>query len=110
MAQRFGSSFERVEVVHNARTCAIRRAAEAMLEHGVNIVAVTDRGVPGRPVRPIRMTTPLGRVSRAARTGSSMLLSTWGWCWPDTEKAHGSPPDWCQVTARMMFGFTVRVQ
>jgi hypothetical protein len=30
------------------------------LEHGVNIVAVTDRGVPGRPVRPTRMTTVSG--------------------------------------------------
>jgi hypothetical protein len=33
---------------HNATSCAIWRAAEAMLEYGVNIVAVTDRGVPGR--------------------------------------------------------------
>jgi hypothetical protein len=37
---------------HNATSSAIWRAAEAMLEHGVNIVAVTDRGVPGMPVTP----------------------------------------------------------
>jgi hypothetical protein len=46
MAQWFGSPVERVEVLHNSTSCAIRRAAGVMLEHGANIVAVTDRGVP----------------------------------------------------------------
>jgi hypothetical protein len=39
-----------------------------------------------------------------------MLLRICGWCRPDTENAQGSPPDWCQVSACMMFGSTVRVQ
>ncbi len=60
MAQWFGSAFERAEVLHGSTSCAIRRAADAMLEHGVNIVAVTDGGVPGRPVSPTRMTTVFG--------------------------------------------------
>jgi hypothetical protein len=46
MARWFGSAFERPEVLHAATSCAIWRAAAAMLEHAVNIVAVTDRGVP----------------------------------------------------------------
>ena len=60
MAQRFRSPFERVAALHSATSCAIRRAAAATLEHGVNIVAVTDRGVPGRPARPTRMMTVFG--------------------------------------------------
>jgi hypothetical protein len=80
----FGSPVERVEVLHNSTSCAIRRAAEAMLEHGVNIVAVTDRGVPGRPVRSTRpcqtgrgrplssfsCTTPISRPSTVIRVPS----------------------------------------
>jgi hypothetical protein len=41
---------------------------------------------------------------------SSMFWKTCGWRWPDTENAHGSPPDWCQISACMIFGSTVRAQ
>jgi hypothetical protein len=37
-----------------------------------------------------------------------MASSLSGWRWPDTENAHGSPPDWCQISACMIFGSTVR--
>jgi hypothetical protein len=39
---------------------------------------------------------------------SSMLRRTW--CWPDTENAHGSPPDWWHVSACMIVGSIVGVQ
>ena len=72
------SPFERLEALHSSANCAIWRAAEAMLEHGVNIVAVTDRGVPGRPLRPTRMAISPGRVPRVAPMASSMLRRTCG--------------------------------
>jgi hypothetical protein len=52
MAQWIGSPLDRDEVLHNSASCAIWRAAAAMLEHGANIAAVTDLGVPGSPARP----------------------------------------------------------
>jgi hypothetical protein len=33
----------------------LRDLAEAMFEHGVNVLAVTARGWPGKPARPTRM-------------------------------------------------------
>jgi hypothetical protein len=104
-----GSPLECGEVLHSSVNCAIWRAAEAMLEHGENIAAVTDWGVPGRPARPIRMATFSGCL-RAAPIASSMLRRTCDWRWPDTENAHGSPPDWCQINACMIFGSTVKAQ
>jgi hypothetical protein len=81
-----------------------------MLEQGANIAAVTDRGVAGRPARPTRMATSSGRVARAASRASPTFRRTCGSRPPDTEKAHGSPPDWCQISACMTFGSTVRAQ
>jgi hypothetical protein len=73
-----------VQVLTTRRAVRSGVAAEAVLEHGVNIVAVTDPGVPGMPVTPtsaafsraMRMNVRL--LSSQARTASSMLGRTCG--------------------------------
>jgi hypothetical protein len=47
-----------------------------MFEHGVNVV---DRSRRGRQAGVLHVSEDLR------------------WRWPDTENAHGSPPDWCRI-------------